>query len=57
MDPEKWQAKLKQQPGTWWPDWIEWLGKRCGGSVNPPSIGSRKYPALADAPGTYVMET
>ncbi len=57
MDPEKWKAKLKQQPGTWWPDWIEWLGKRCGGSVNPPRIGSRKYPALADAPGTYVMET
>ena len=57
MDPEGWQAKLKQQPGTWWPDWIEWLGKRCGESINPPKIGSRKYPALADAPGTYVMET
>ncbi len=57
LDPEEWQAKQKRQLGTWWPDWIEWLGKRCGESVNPPRIGSSEYPALADAPGTYVLET
>ena len=56
LDPEEWQAKQKRQLGTWWMDWIEWLGKRCGESVNPPRIGSSKYPALADAPGTYVLE-
>ena len=56
LDPKEWQAKLKQQPGTWWPDWIEWLGKRCGESVKPPRMGARKYPTLADAPGTYVLE-
>jgi len=57
LDPEEWQAKQKRQLGTWWMDWIEWLGKRCGESVNPPRIGSSEYPALADAPGTYVLET
>jgi len=24
--------------------------------VPPPKMGSSKYPPLADAPGTYVME-
>jgi polyhydroxyalkanoate synthase len=44
-------------PGSWWPHWREWIQQRSGASLPAPKkAGSRKYPALCAAPGTYVME-
>jgi polyhydroxyalkanoate synthase len=44
-----------QQSGSWWPHWAEWLGKRSGRKVAAPgAAGNSDYPALCDAPGTYV---
>jgi len=56
LEPDAWKENIKEKPGTWWQDWTNWLSKRCGKMVPPPKMGSSKYPPLADAPGTYVME-
>jgi poly(3-hydroxyalkanoate) synthetase len=32
------------------------LEQQAGERVDPPSMGSDKFPALIDAPGTYVLE-
>jgi len=55
-DPEDWLSRQTEGRGSWWEDWIEWLSRRDKGERRPPSMGSRKYPPLEKAPGTYVME-
>ena len=56
-DPAEWLAAATMYPVTWWEDWAKWIGARAGGMRKPPRMGSRKYRPLADAPGTYVLET
>lgn len=56
-DPEAWQAAQDLTPGSWWEDWHAWLAQRGGGRVAPPSMGNAEYPPLAEAPGTYVLES
>jgi polyhydroxyalkanoate synthase len=53
---EHWFDRAEHKPGSWWEDWIAWLGGRCGELVDAWPAASRAYPALADAPGTYVQE-
>ena len=57
QEPEAWKAGIEKKDGTWWPDWTNWLDERCGKMIAPPTMGSKKYKPLADAPGTYVMES
>ena len=53
---EHWQERAEKRPGTWWEDWTQWLGERTGNLVDAYPVVNRKFPALADAPGTYVLE-
>jgi polyhydroxyalkanoate synthase len=53
---EDWQAQQDQQAGSWWPNWVNWLDKRTGKAVKARPLTSKQYPALADAPGTYVLK-
>jgi polyhydroxyalkanoate synthase subunit PhaC len=53
---EQWFEGAEQQKGSWWPDWVKWLQPRSGEQVAPPSMGSKKHPAIMPAPGTYVLE-
>jgi polyhydroxyalkanoate synthase len=47
------QADVK--PGSWWPDYSQWLAERSGElRPAPKALGSRKHRATARAPGTYV---
>lgn len=55
-DPEDWLRRREEKIGSWWEDWIIWLSERRGDERRPPSMGSRKYPPLEKAPGTYVLE-
>lgn len=55
-DAEQWLARADKKPGTWWEDWTTWLHQRTGEMVKAYATTSRKYPALTDAPGTYVLE-
>ena len=54
--PEEWLENAEQHEGTWWEDFIGWLAPHSGEQVDPPDVGSDKYPPLEDAPGTYVKE-
>ncbi|MGH6663529.1 MAG: class I poly(R)-hydroxyalkanoic acid synthase, partial [Pseudolabrys sp.] len=49
-----WMARATEHPGSWWPDWLEWL-KRTGADMVPArEIGGGKLKAIEDAPGSYV---
>jgi len=50
-------AGATEHPGSWWPDWIEWI--RALDEKEVPAKGARipgkgKLKALEDAPGSYV---
>ncbi len=52
---EAWLAQATEQPGSWWPDWAEWLKGHAGKlKAAPKTPGNRKYKAIEPAPGRYV---
>ena len=51
---DQWREAAKRHGGSWWEDWAKWAGRRAGRRVEPPPMGSDRYPAIADAPGTYI---
>ena len=51
---ERWLAKATEHPGSWWPDWIEWIKQQGRETVPAREPGSRKYQPIEDAPGSYV---
>jgi polyhydroxyalkanoate synthase len=54
---DDWLAAAKPIKGSWWGDWLAWIQERSGSHIPAPaSAGSAAYPALVDAPGTYVLE-
>jgi polyhydroxyalkanoate synthase len=55
-DPDRWLSGQREQRGSWWADWAAWLSPRSSPMVKSPSPGSRKYPPLEKAPGSYVLE-
>jgi len=48
-----WLDKADERPGSWWPDWAEWLAKRSGEMVEAREPGA-KLGVVEDAPGSYV---
>jgi len=54
VDPETWLERAAGKEGSWWPEWVSWLNENSSESVEPPPMGSAKYPARRDAPGIYV---
>lgn len=54
---ELWKARHEEQPGSWWEDWMAWLKPRAGERVEARPVETADYPALAAAPGQYVLET
>jgi polyhydroxyalkanoate synthase subunit PhaC len=55
--PEEWLQGAQKTQGTWWGHFSAWCGERSGPMVKAPtSPGSRRYPSLGTAPGTYVFE-
>jgi len=55
-DAEAWREATEKVPGSWWLDWVDWLRPQCGALQAPPGLGNDAYPALAEAPGSYVLE-
>jgi polyhydroxyalkanoate synthase len=51
---EEWLKGSKENPGSWWPDWFDWISKRSGGKVPARMPGEGKLKAIEDAPGSYV---
>ena len=52
VDPDHWLEAAPRKEGSWWPEWTAWLAERSGAPAAPPKMG----PALADAPGIYVLQ-
>jgi polyhydroxyalkanoate synthase len=55
-DPDEWMGGAQKFNGSWWQDWMEWTSTRSGEQVSPPTLGSKKHPAICDGPGEYVKE-
>jgi polyhydroxyalkanoate synthase len=56
-NPDTWFKNAEQHCGSWWNDWFVWLAGHAG--ERQPSVlhtGNAQYPALASAPGRYVMQ-
>ena len=52
---EAWLEGASEQPGSWWPQWTEWLASHAGKLVAPPrSYGDRAHKVIEPAPGRYV---
>jgi len=55
--PEDWERGAREIPGSWWPDWAEWLSERSGRMVAAPKLlGDGYHTPLDAAPGLYVLE-
>ena len=53
---EGWRNGAQEHQGSWWEDWMAWLKPQAGELVDAGPVATDAYPALADAPGTYVLE-
>jgi len=51
---DTWIEKATEHPGSWWPDWIDWIKKQDSATVAAREPGSAKYKPIEDAPGSYV---
>jgi len=52
---DQWHERGHSEEGSWWEDWMAWLKPRCGPMVSA-RLDNPEFPALAKAPGTYVLE-
>ena len=56
-DPERWLRSAETRQGTWWDDYVGWLGARTGPERNKPRrLGNAAFPPVCPAPGTYVHD-
>lgn len=53
-DMESWQKGSTEVDGSWWNDWDQWLQPLSDNKVAARKVGNKKYPALEEAPGSYV---
>lgn len=51
---DDWLKGATEHPGSWWPDWGQWIGERSGLKIPAPVPGSGKLKIIEDAPGSYV---
>ena len=49
----EWLKDAKENPGSWWPYWIEWMNGYAGGWTIPRTPG-KTLGVIEDAPGSYV---
>jgi len=56
-DVNDWIAGAKEQPGSWWTDWSNWLKQHAGKQVAAPKQYGKgsHYKAIEPAPGRYVQ--
>ncbi|AXK79700.1 class I poly(R)-hydroxyalkanoic acid synthase [Pseudolabrys taiwanensis] len=53
-DVDAWLKTATEHPGSWWPDWLDWLKAVDAETVPAREIGGGKLKAIEDAPGSYV---
>jgi polyhydroxyalkanoate synthase subunit PhaC len=56
-DAQEWLRGSTTEPGSWWPDYVDWLRGRCGPDRPAPgTLGGPGLAPLIEAPGTYVLD-
>lgn len=53
---EDWVENAVETPGSWWPHWQTWIESLDNRKTEPRKPGGNALNAIADAPGTYVLE-
>jgi poly(3-hydroxyalkanoate) synthetase len=54
---DAWLEGASKERGTWWVDWLDWLGERSGEKKTArKKLGAAGYKPLDDAPGKYVLD-
>ncbi|MCF8478722.1 MAG: class I poly(R)-hydroxyalkanoic acid synthase [Pseudolabrys sp.] len=56
-DVDKWMETAVEHPGSWWPNWLDWIKSLNDKTVPARAIGGGKLKAIEDAPGSYVKAT
>lgn len=51
---DRWVDTASQKVGSWWDEWCGWLTESSGKKIPARMPGSKDYPPLEDAPGSYV---
>ncbi len=52
---QEWMKGASEHPGSWWPEWSDFLAQHAGKRVKPPrGYGNARYKAIEPAPGRYV---
>jgi polyhydroxyalkanoate synthase len=54
-DPEEFLARAQTHEGSWWLDWLSWLGSTSGPKEPARIPGKSPYPPLEPAPGRYAL--
>jgi polyhydroxyalkanoate synthase len=54
--PDEWLSQAETTKGSWWPDYMAWLGERSGEEIPAPDRLGGNLEVLGDAPGTYVFD-
>ena len=49
-----WLKGAEEHPGSWWPDWRQWLETIDPEQVAAREVGAAALPPIEDAPGSYV---
>jgi polyhydroxyalkanoate synthase subunit PhaC len=56
-DAQEWLRGAETRHGSWWPDYADWLGERCGAERSAPAeLGGGGLAPVSDAPGTYIYD-
>ena len=53
-DLQRWLSQATEHPGSWWPDWLDWLKQQEATEVPARQPGGGVLTPIEDAPGRYV---
>jgi polyhydroxyalkanoate synthase len=54
-EPQKWMDGATEYPGSWWPEWANFLAEHAGKLIKAPTkAGNASYSPIEAAPGRYV---
>ncbi len=56
LGPDEWLRLAPKHEGSWWPEWVRFLGQHSGAAIAPPPMGGSSHATLMDAPGRYVLQ-
>jgi polyhydroxyalkanoate synthase subunit PhaC len=51
---EDWLIEAAEEKGSWWRDWVDWIGQQAPEKVPAREPGGGRLAPLCDAPGEYV---